>query len=190
MIINFIDDETYVGSTTKTIKERMSGHRNSMSKASKRNTKLYRHMRALGFDNFCTIEIEAVEVSSVAELHRKEGYYIQRYNSSLNHLIAGRTEKEWAMANRESILDKHRTYYRINKDEYLRKCKTYRQTKGKEIAVRQHRYYEANKTEINAKRAAAKVTCECGGRYCFNNKSKHEGTEKHKTWMKYNELKM
>jgi hypothetical protein len=135
----------------------------------------------LGVENFCALEIETLEVCSVRELHRREGYYIQKFNSTLNHLVAGRTEKEWLAVNRSKILAQHKAYYETNKTVFLKKCKEYRETHKELIATRKHRYYVKHRGEINERRKH-RVICECGGRYCWNNKSIHEKSGKHKMW--------
>ena len=49
-IINTIDDEIYIGSTTETLGQRMANHRGS--RKLKPQYKLYKHMHELGVSNF------------------------------------------------------------------------------------------------------------------------------------------
>ena len=180
MIINWVDNETFIGSTTKPLQERMQMYQNTYQLTPQR--KLHHHMNKLGIDQFGIIEIESLEVDSVLQLLEREKYYIKKYNPSLNR---GRTEKEKEATKRDKILASQKAYYERNKVEMLAKMKVQRQQNSEVIAARKHEYYEKHKDEFNARRAAAKVTCGCGGRYCYNNRTIHDKTAKHQTWLKY-----
>lgn len=67
--------------------------------------------------------------------------------------------RKWQAANKETIREYNQKYYEENKDTILDYGRNYRQTpRGKEThnaAVK--RYYDANKVEINARRAARRA---------------------------------
>ena len=51
-------------------------------------------MRTTGKDNFYIELVENYPCNTKEELMAREGHYI-RERATLNHMIAGRTEKEW-----------------------------------------------------------------------------------------------
>ena len=90
-ILNNIDDEIYVGSTTETLGQRMAKHR--AARKSKPQYKLYKHMNELGVDNFYIELIENYPCNDVYELRAREGYYIREIGT-LNTKVAGRSQRE------------------------------------------------------------------------------------------------
>jgi group I intron endonuclease len=79
-ITNDVNDKLYIGQTTKTLKERIDGHRNSM--VSDVNTHLYNAMRKYGWDKF-HFQIIA-EVEDQDTLNELEAYYIAKYDTIRN----------------------------------------------------------------------------------------------------------
>ena len=74
-ILNSIDDEIYVGSTIKTLSQRMASHR-SLANFNPYN-KLYKHMIDIGIDKFYIELVENYPCNDVYELRAREGYYIR-----------------------------------------------------------------------------------------------------------------
>ena len=66
--------------------------------------------------------------------------------------------------------------------ENKRKCslKWYQDNKDK-ILEQKKEYYEANKDKILEKRKL-KIICECGGKYSYQHKTRHQRTQKHISW--------
>ena len=91
-ILNHIDDETYVGSTIKSLSQRMAQHRLAVKKGE--NCKLYKHMHELGAEHFYIELIENYSCNDIYELRAREGHFI-RERGTLNKVIAGRTNKEY-----------------------------------------------------------------------------------------------
>jgi hypothetical protein len=125
-------------------------------------------MNEIGIDNFIMLEIETGDFDSLPALLDRMQYYIQKHNPKLNSRAP--TEQEQLTRKRNKVLTQKKAYYHKNKEE---------------IAARRHQYYLEHRDDIQAKRAAAKKTCGCGGRYCYSNKSIHEKSAKHQTWLKY-----
>ena len=171
-----MDNQTFIGSTTKTLKERMQIHRNTCKLYPQR--KLNQHFNKIGIDQFSIIEIETIEDATMLEIMHRENHYIQKYNPSLNP-----SQEERLAAKRDKILAQQKAYYYKNKDKIIAQMKVQRNQNKVEIAASKHQYYQIHKDEINAKRATAKVICGCGGRYCFNDRSKHSRTGKHQAWL-------
>ena len=73
-ILNTIDDELYVGSTTETLGQRMATHRANMKLNP--HLKLFEHMHTLGVEHFYIELIENSPCSDIYELRAREGFYI------------------------------------------------------------------------------------------------------------------
>ena len=104
-ILNNVNDDVYVGSTTQLLCKRFYCHK-SHSDTLFRKHKLSELMRTIGKNN-CYIElIENYPCNTKEELIAREGHYI-RERATLNHTIAGRTKKEWREHNAEQIKEKN-----------------------------------------------------------------------------------
>ena len=68
-ILNNIDDEIYVGSTIKTLSQRMANHR--CDAKTKPHYKLYKHMFELGVDKFYIELIENYSCNDIYELRAR-----------------------------------------------------------------------------------------------------------------------
>ena len=106
-ILNNIDDEIYVGSTTETLGQRMAKHRRKMKTTPQ--YKLYSHMHKLGVSKFYIELIENYPCNDVYELRAREGHFIREIGT-LNKKIEGRTRKEWCDDNREYLLAEKKKY--------------------------------------------------------------------------------
>ena len=149
----------YIGSTTQSLSRRFSKHKASYKlwKDGKcgRSTS-YDLFDEFGIDN-CKIElIEEYECESKMELERKEGEHI-KLNNCVNKHIAGRTQKEYRLENKDAINQKNKQYNLENKDTIKQKKK---------------QYNLENKDTIKEK-ASEKLLCECGKDYTRSNKNKH-----------------
>ena len=74
-ILNAIDDEIHVGSTIKTLSQRIAKHRSTMKTIP--HYKLYKHMHELDVDNFYIELIENYPCNDIYELRARNGYYIR-----------------------------------------------------------------------------------------------------------------
>jgi hypothetical protein len=85
-LVNSVDDQIYVGSTTGTLRQRKSLHK---SKARERpNQRVYQHLNAIGWDHVRIILIESVEAETKDQLLMREQYYIELLQPSLNKQAA------------------------------------------------------------------------------------------------------
>ena len=132
----------YIGSTQKTLKERLRHHK---KKGNVCNSK--------GFINPTIIELELVEFEEYEDLLKRERYYIESIEC-VNKKIPTRTRHEWYIDNKETYLKQKQEYRKKNKDLVNKWSNDYRKTKEK-------------------------VICECGGKYDYQNKSRHIKTKKH-----------
>ena len=103
----------YVGSTTGRISTRFVTHKSSH--------KLYQNTKHLtSFEllqnNDCYIEIiEELPNCTKEQLKKREGYWIKKMNT-VNHVIAGQTQKEWKTLNNVQIIASNKQYYENHKE--------------------------------------------------------------------------
>ena len=91
-------------------------------------------------------------------------------------------KKQKYQDNREKFLEQNKNYYQANKQKILEQVKIYRQNNKEKIKDREKKYYQNNKQKILEKQNE-KFDCECGSRYTYSNKARHERTIKHKKYM-------
>ncbi len=82
-IVNDVNDNIYVGSTTQLLCQRMATHRNNVKKYP--NRKIYQLMNTIGIEHFKIILIEKYPCKSREELNTREEYYRQLLKPSLNN---------------------------------------------------------------------------------------------------------
>jgi len=129
------------------------------------------------------------------------------YEANREHLSA--KQKEYREANKEQIAERNKDYYEKNKDELSAKNKEYRDNHKEQITEKAKEYYEVNKEQIlaqkkenyeankeqilaqkkehyeaNKSKYQEKHNCPCGGKYTTENKTKHEGSNRHQEYLK------
>lgn len=182
-ILNYIDNEVYVGSTCQPLSKRFSTHKSFMKL--KPNIPLYQHMNKYDISNFYIELIEEYPCENKEQLRAREGYYI-RDRGTLNKLIAGRKIEEYRKdhyeQNKQEILLHMKEYYQQNKQSKTEKAKEqYHKNKTKVLLTRKN-HYELNKESINKKRKE-KITCECGVIVQKCNLGDHKSTKKHQQYI-------
>ena len=171
-IVNSINSEIYVGSSTSDLETRMIKHR-SDAKQRPEISKFYKYMNELGIDNFDIELVEEYPCESKEELRNREGEIIREIGT-LNHRIENRTKQEykqeWIDTNRERVNEQRRERRRNNPEK----------TKEENIKSREYKkkYAENHKEEIKAK-TSQKVVCECGTTYTVGHKGEHMSSKKH-----------
>ena len=146
IITNSIDDETYIGSTTDTLKGRWRGHIYNSRNGIGKNNKFYEHMIRIGTCMFHICLLEEYPCTSVAELELKEAEWIKR-QGTLNLVVPKRTKTQWDLDNpgkRKEYSKKWRNEHPEYRTEYH---KEYRKTNNLEQLKAYH---------------MEKIKCECG----------------------------
>ena len=154
------ETDTYIGSTIKTLNERLKRHINRKDTSSK-----------LIIDNppYKMELIEKYPCRNRYELEKREGV-CQKNNECINTRIAGRTDKEYREDNkyrirehnkeyRENNKDVLKKYYEDNKDNKKKYNKEYRENNKDKVLSKKKKYYEKNKDKIN-ERHRQKVKCD------------------------------
>lgn len=116
-------------------------------------------MNEIDWENVDIILIEEYSCDNKDQLERRERYWIDTLNPTLNKAIPTRTNKEWYEQNKDVINEKKREYREQNPDktkEYYQKNKEDIREKGmqyrKQNKEKIKEHYEQNKDKINARR--------------------------------------
>jgi group I intron endonuclease len=196
-IVNDVDDEIYIGSTTQPLSKRMVQHR-SMSKL-KPDRKIYEHFHKLGVNQFKIILIENYPCQSRNELDRRERYFIELLKAELNKQIPTRTDKEyyecnktkisqqkkeWKAKNIEKVHENGKEYQRKNRERLTQYRKEYHVLNK----VKADEYYQQKREHIlnrlkNKNMITGRIECACGGCFTYGHKARHEKTKKHISFM-------
>lgn len=160
-LVNNVDSEEYVGSTTQSLIQRKAGHKKMGSFAPHRH--VYQHLNHVGWSNVEIVLIESCPCQSKEELNARERHWIDKLKPSLNKVIPLRTGKEWYEDNKdkikqrrddnkEAIREKKREYYEKNKE----KVKENREANKELFLEREKKYREARKDKIKEYREGTK----------------------------------
>lgn len=162
-IVSKNTDKIYIGSTKKTLDERLKKHeRNYKSfKNGKYNNVTSFNILELG--DYDIILIANVSVENKTELLKIEGGYIMNEINVVNKFVAGRTKKEY----------NHQRYEK-NKDKMNEITQQYKNENKDKINELNQQYRNKNKDKINEK-----FTCDCGGKYTNANCARHLKSKKH-----------
>ena len=137
-------DKIYIGSTKRTLRQRMNNH------ISEYNKKRYCTSKIILAAGNATIElIEVFNCDNRKELHQREGYYIRLYiNICVNKIIPDRTKAEYYQENRDEILEQHKQFYESHKEQILEQVKQYNEAHKEQIAAKKKVHYATHKKQI------------------------------------------
>ena len=106
-------DKIYIGSTTKTLAQRLAHHKYDYKINHQISSK-----DLLMFDDCKIILIENFECNTVEELRAREYQLIQENkNICVNLHMPSRTNKDWYNDNKELTLQRSKDYYQANKEK-------------------------------------------------------------------------
>lgn len=157
--------EIYVGHTTDMTK-RKNQHKNCCNNENGKqyNMNVYQFIRKNGgWNNWDMIEVERFSAIDGNDAKKRERYWIETLNATLNSEIPSRTRKEHYIDNKEILKEKYKIYREENKQLINEKKK---------------QYYENNKQLINEK-----ITCECGCEVTKYHLKRHQQSKKHQDFL-------
>ena len=132
--------ELYVGHTTN-FRIRKNRHKSMCNneRCLSYNLKVYQFIRANGgWENFTMIEIEKFTCDDSNEATKRERFWLESLNATLNCNIPSRSRTEYYehvyRENRESILEYQKTYRGKNKESIAAFAKTYRNQHKESLA--------------------------------------------------------
>jgi len=137
----------YIGSTTQTLSSRMGGHRRKYKGWLKTGENYCCSYKLLEQGDAKIDLICKFSCKNKKELCREEGKY-QLKMECINHVIAGRTKKEYYEVNKEKFKKRDKDYYEKNKETVKIKAKQYRDNNPKKIKIMNKKKYEKNKEKI------------------------------------------
>jgi len=162
------------------------------SKRKGKDFKVYKFIKENGgWENWSFVEIERGEYENRKEAQKREQYWIDMNNSTLNQHRAFNYDEDWKkwyenyrktekyityMENhREEANIRAKKHYENHKEEKLAYQKEYKQKNIEKILQKNKDNWHKNKHIY-----LQKIECICGAIICEKSKKKHETTEKHK----------
>ena len=164
-VLNNVNDDIYIGSTCQALSKRLHEHKSYLNVG---KGELYKLMRIIGKEPFYIELIELYPCNNREELRAREGYYI-RERGSLNKLIAGRTHQEWNEEHKEHIKSYKKQYHKDNQES---------------INVKLKKYYKDNQESIKQQQYEKKQFSICGGKICRHGLTRHQQSNKCKSYVK------
>lgn len=171
--------DLYVGSTCNFTRRRTGHKHHYFNKDGKKyNYNVYEAIRNNGgWSNWSMIEIEKYKCNDINELHKRERYYIELLQATLNKVIPSRTKTEYTKDNADNTKEYRKIYNKENTEKIKESLKTYHKNNKDDIKQQRAEHYELNKEKIKAKvneNAIIRVKCE----YC-DKLYRKDGIKKH-----------
>ena len=155
-------DDMYIGSTIRSLAERMVVHRLDARRG--RDTNVYKWMRDVGVENVQIVLLEEYrDCQNFEQQRQREREWIEKLKPSLNTVLPYRSLEERLSYNREysrkhydagAIKEKNRVYREANTETIKEKARAYHAANAKAIKERKRKYREAN-TETMKEKARA-----------------------------------
>jgi len=196
-------DKFYIGSTTKMkLEKRLWEHKADYKRYIEKGIgSCMTSFEIIKFEDVIIELIKDVKCENRKELDIIEGECIKEYHDRiLNKNVAGRTHKEWCETNKDIIKeyskeyrkenkDKKKEWNEANKEKIKEQTKEYRKANKDIIKEKNKEYRKANKDiikdkyEANKEKINEKIDCECGGKYTFTHRLRHEKSQKHQSFI-------
>lgn len=158
-LVNNVDQEIYIGSTCRSLAQRLSGHKSKAKAVGGR--RVYKHLGDIGWEHVKIVLIKSYPCADKMQLEKKERYYIEKLKPSLNHFMPTRTVKEYDQTPERKA--KHRAYAQTEaaKERQRARAQTEAFKQMKKISARKYNQTPAareKKRESYLRRKAAKQT--------------------------------
>jgi hypothetical protein len=146
-IRSYQTDDVYYGSTTQPLSKRLSRHKANYKQWQNNKYHYVSSYEVIKYDD-CYVELyELYPCNSKTELERREGQIIRENDDAVNQRIAGRTQKEYCVDNKENKKQYDKQYRMNNLDKINEKniCRcggkyTYR-NKSEHLKTKRHIKY-------------------------------------------------
>jgi hypothetical protein len=126
----------YIGSTTQTLKARLTGHIGDYKRRGQKTCTSYLLIESGQYEISL---IESYPCQSKTELSTRERFWIET-TTCVNKIIPGRTQQEWNEAHQEQLNEYKKEYGK----HYNEKRRDQRQENGDELRQRDNEYYRQN----------------------------------------------
>jgi hypothetical protein len=165
-IVCNVTDNQYIGSTCKSLCQRLANHRADYKRYINGLSKNYiTAFKILENNDYNIILLEYFPCDTKEELNARERYYIETL-SNIN--------KNKPTITKEEIINNGKIYREEHKEERNK----YKIENREEILKYHNEYYIKNKEKLQIM-MNKRINCECGKIYQAGNKSKHFKTKKH-----------
>ena len=165
----------YIGSTTQKLCKRFSDHNINYKSYLKGTSNFMTSFKIIELGDSYIELLELYPCNLKAELHKREGELIREHkNNCVNKSIAGRTDKEYRIENRDKI----KAYCIDNKEEITKQKKQYYVDNKESISKKNNQYRIDNKESIKAQKKLPYV-CSCGSTIRTSDKARHNKSAKH-----------
>jgi len=163
----------YVGSTCKTIEQRLQEHENHYRRYLNGIFHFITSFNILENKNYSIELIDNVFCNDKKHRDTLERLHILN-NDCVNRNQPGRDIKQYLEDNKENIREKKKQYYQDNKEQIREYKKQYYQDNKEQ----RKQYYQDNKEKRNEK-----FNCPCSGKYTFTKKARHLKSKKHISYL-------
>jgi hypothetical protein len=160
-IVHLGSDICYIGSTFKSLKDRLSCHRSSFKRWDRglitTRIAIYPYFQKYGPYEFAIELLKQYEVVDRSQLFAYETLWMNKYKKTCVNEVPAFAPL-WKQRQKASI----KAYWRANRHSINEKNKQY--------------------NELHKERLTDHVICECGGKYQLRGKSYHLKSKRHTTW--------
>jgi hypothetical protein len=120
-IINYENDDIYIGSTCETLSQRIAKHRADLKRYINGERHYITSFKILEKTSATIILLENYPCNSKEELTAREAFYIKE-NDCVNKIIPLRTDKQYREDNKDVLSEKAKDRYKNNEDyrEYIK----------------------------------------------------------------------
>lgn len=195
-IVSTKGDMCYVGSTTKTLRERFDHHKNDYrtDKAKCMSRELF---DMYGVDTCIIVPIREFDDIDPEVLRVHEALWVLKLRpNSVNvclpfgeqkiKWLRVQYKKQWQEEHKEEITERRKQRYEEHKEEILarqsERSKLWRERHRDELLKREKLYREQHRDELR-ERARERVQCGCGSIVRRDSLTKHRRTKKHQDWL-------
>lgn len=173
-IVSSLTDMIYIGSTTKKyLCDRMYYHRVGLKYWMSGKRGFVASFPILLYEDARIILIENHPCNSKDELRAREQHYIDLYCDTVVNL-----QKAYTGIDCSDMKEYNKQYYIDNQEYYKQYNKQYQKDNHKNYKQYQKQYRENNNKKINQK-----FVCDCGNKYTYRNKARHERTQQHQNYV-------
>ena len=150
------------------------------SNSSKHHFRFYQFIRDNGgWENWEMIQIELFKGEDKRDVNSRVRYWVDKLKPTLNRKIPNRTQKEYYVDNKETIIIHNRKYKKDNEEKITNQQKEYYNNNKETILIKSKEYRNNNKEKLKEM-----IKCECGIEIQKQSIYKHIKTKKHINKMK------
>lgn len=186
-------NKCYVGSTCKSLSERLSKHKNEWTRYLETGEKYISsyeiirpsiedndiHYDCDPFDDVEIVLIEKYSCETKQELRKRERYHIERHDTC-NIDIPTRTDKEYREDNKERIKILQKQYRETHQEQIVKYREEYYTKNSDKVKQKANEYYAQNKDKVLAKITGITHHCDiCNEDISSGGWRNHQLTKKH-----------